>query len=132
VSYLLDTDICSAFIKGDRQVWPKMMQYSGQLHVSAITAAELFTWVLRAKASAARQQAVLDFFNDVTFLDVDRDVSRKFGEIRASQLDQGQFTPEMDLLIASTALVHGLTLVTHNTQDFTNVPGLTLEDWLTP
>jgi len=75
---------------------------------------------------------VLDFFNDVTFLDVDRDVSRKFGEIRAAQLDQGQLTPEMDLLIASTALVHGLTLVTHNAQDFANVPGLTLEDWLTP
>jgi tRNA(fMet)-specific endonuclease VapC len=74
----------------------------------------------------------LDFFNDVEFLDVDWDVSRKFGEIRAAQLDQGQFTPEMDLLIASTALAHGLTLVTHNTQDFTNVPGLNLEDWLTP
>jgi tRNA(fMet)-specific endonuclease VapC len=99
---------------------------------SAITAAELFAWALRAKASPARQQAVLDFFNDVTFLEVDRDVSRKFGEIRAAQLDQGQYTPEMDLLIASTALAHGLTLVTHNTQDFTNVPGLTLEDWLVP
>jgi tRNA(fMet)-specific endonuclease VapC len=52
------------------------------------------------------------------------------GSVRASQLDHGQFTPEMDLLIASTALVHGLTLVTHNTQDFTNVPGLSLADWL--
>lgn len=132
MSYLLDTDICSAFIKGDRLVWPKMMQYSGRLYVSAITAAELFTWMLRAKASPARQQAVLDFFNDVTFLDVDRDVSRKFGEIRAGQFDQGRFTPEMDLLIASTALVHGLTLVTHNTQDFTDVPGLHLNDWLVP
>jgi tRNA(fMet)-specific endonuclease VapC len=132
VSYLLDTDTCSAFIKGDRRVWPRVMQYSGQLSVSAITAAELFTWVLRAKASPTRYQAVLDFFNDVEFLDVDWDVSRKFGEIRAAQLDQGQFTPEMDLLIASTALAHGLTLVTHNTQDFTNVPGLNLEDWLTP
>lgn len=132
MSYLLDTDTCSAFIKGDRRVWPRVMQYSGQLSVSAITAAELFTWVLRAKASPTRYQAVLDFFNDVEFLDVDWDVSRKFGEIRAAQLDQGQFTPEMDLLIASTALAHGLTLVTHNTQDFTNVPGLNLEDWLTP
>ena len=132
MSDLLDTDTCSAFIKGDRRVWPRVMQYSGRLSVSAITAAELFTWVLRAKASPTRQQAVLDFFNDVEFLDVDWDVSRKFGEIRAAQLDQGQFTPEMDLLIASTALAHGLTLVTHNTQDFTNVPGLNLEDWLTP
>lgn len=132
MSYLLDTDICSAFIKGSRQVWPKMMQHSGQLYVSAVTAAELFAWILRANASPNRQQAVLDFFNDVTFLDINRDVSRKFGEIRAAQLDQGRFTPEMDLLIASTTLVHGLTLVTHNTREFTDVHGLALEDWLTP
>ena len=40
--------------------------------------------------------------------------------------------PGLDLFIASTALVHGLTLVTHNTKDFAHVPGLTLEDWLVP
>lgn len=33
-------------------------------------------------------------------------------------------------MIAATSLVHDLTLVTHNTQDFKNVPGLRLEDWL--
>jgi tRNA(fMet)-specific endonuclease VapC len=37
-----------------------------------------------------------------------------------------------DMLNAATALVHGLTLVTHNTADYANVPGLTLEDWLLP
>ena len=132
MSYLLDTDICSAFIKGNRQVWPKMMQYCGRLHVSAITAAELFAWTMRATAAPARHQALLNFLNDVTFLDVNQDVSRKFGEIRASEFDRGQFTPEMDLLIATTALVHGLTLVTHNTKDFANIHGLSIEDWLAP
>jgi predicted nucleic acid-binding protein len=38
----------------------------------------------------------------------------------------------MDLLIASTALVHGLTLVTHNVADFANVPSLTVVAWLIP
>ena len=37
-----------------------------------------------------------------------------------------------DLMIASVALAHNLTLVTHNTKDFQNVPGLRLDDWLTP
>jgi tRNA(fMet)-specific endonuclease VapC len=36
------------------------------------------------------------------------------------------------LLIASVALVHDLTLVTHNTADYQNVPGVRLEDWLIP
>jgi tRNA(fMet)-specific endonuclease VapC len=38
----------------------------------------------------------------------------------------------VDLQIASVALVHDLTLVTHNTKDYLNVPGLRLADWLTP
>ncbi|HEY5311421.1 MAG TPA: type II toxin-antitoxin system VapC family toxin [Pirellulales bacterium] len=36
----------------------------------------------------------------------------------------------MDLLIATTALVYNLTLVTHNTRDFFNVAGLSVCDWL--
>ena len=38
----------------------------------------------------------------------------------------------MDLLIAATALVHNLTLVTHNVRDFANVPDLMIQDWLSP
>src|ERR1700682_3288659 len=104
----------------------------GRLHVSAITVAELYTWALRATAPPKRLQGVLDMLNDMTFLDVDQDVARKFGELRAALLDAGQPKPQMDLLIAATALVHGLTLVTHNTQDYAGIAGLTLDDWLVP
>ena len=41
-------------------------------------------------------------------------------------------TNTLILMIAATALTHGLTLVTHNTQDFLHVPGLTIIDWLNP
>jgi len=33
-------------------------------------------------------------------------------------------------MIASVALVHDLTLVTHNTADFQRIPQLRLDDWL--
>ncbi len=130
MSFLLDTDICSSYLKGNRQVGGRVVQYGGGLCVSAITAAELFTWVLRKKASPARLQGLLDLLSDVTFLEVNCDVSRKFGEIRANQLDHGSPTPEIDLLIAATAIVHGLTLVTHNVNDYSAVPGLQIVDWL--
>jgi tRNA(fMet)-specific endonuclease VapC len=32
-------------------------------------------------------------------------------------------------MIASIARLHGLTLVTHNTKEFSRVRGLKLEDW---
>jgi len=131
MSFLLDTDICSAYLKGDHRVGKRVEQYGGRLYVSAVVAAELFAWVLRAKASPERLQGLLDLLNDVGFLEINRDVSRKFGEIRAYQLDHGTPTPEMDLLIASTAILHGLTLVTHNVEDYADVPGLEVVDWLT-
>jgi tRNA(fMet)-specific endonuclease VapC len=34
-----------------------------------------------------------------------------------------------DLQITAIALIHGLTLVTHNTAEFSRVTGLKLEDW---
>jgi len=41
-------------------------------------------------------------------------------------------TDTCHLLIASTALVHGYTVVTHNALDYAMIPGLTLVDWLVP
>jgi tRNA(fMet)-specific endonuclease VapC len=38
----------------------------------------------------------------------------------------------VDLMLAATALVRGLTIVTHNTRHFAKVPGLNLEDWTVP
>jgi predicted nucleic acid-binding protein len=45
---------------------------------------------------------------------------------------QGITVSPVDLMIGSIALVHDLTLVTHNTNDFRHIPGLRLDDWLTP
>jgi predicted nucleic acid-binding protein len=42
---------------------------------------------------------------------------------------QGQLIGGNDMQIAATALAHGLILVTHNTREFSRVPGLQLEDW---
>jgi tRNA(fMet)-specific endonuclease VapC len=132
VSFVVDTDICSAYMKGNRHVWQRFMQYRGRLHVSTITAGELCTWTLRAHAPPKRLQTLQDLLDDVTVLDVTLDVGRKFGEVRVALLDAGLGTPAMDLFIAATALVHDLILVTHNVQDFAHIPGLTIQDWLNP
>jgi tRNA(fMet)-specific endonuclease VapC len=130
VSYLLDTDVCSAYLKGNRSVWNKCIQYGGRIHVSAINVAELYVWALRRNASPRRLIDLTEFLEDVTILNPDAEVARRYGEIRASELDRGLSTPEMDLLIAATALVNDLTLVTHNLRDYANVPGLSVDDWL--
>jgi len=132
MSFVIDTDTCSAYLKGNPVVWKRFLQYSGNLHISTISLAELFTWSLRAKASLERLTALHNLLRDVKILEVTQDIARKFGEIQAALLDAGDSAPVMDLLIAATALVNGFRLVTHNVQDFANMPGLIVEDWLIP
>jgi tRNA(fMet)-specific endonuclease VapC len=130
VSLLLDTDICSAYMKGDGRIQTRFIQYGGGLNISVATLAELYTWTLRAKARPNRAQGLAYLLSDVTVLDATSAVARKFGEIEAALLDQGRPMSEFDLLIAATALVNGLSMVTHNVTDFSHVPGLTVIDWL--
>ncbi len=132
MSFLIDTDICSAYLKGNRIVWNRFMQFTGGLHISAITFAELNVWVRRAGAPKSRLEALQALLNDLKFMEVDSNVAQHYGQLQAQLLDQGTPAPSMDLIIAATALVHNLTLVTHNTQDFINIPGLRTADWLTP
>ena len=63
---------------------------------------------------------------------MDDAVARKFGEARAWQLNHGLASPDLDFINGVTALTHSLTLVTHNTADYVNIPNLQLDDWLKP
>jgi predicted nucleic acid-binding protein len=102
------------------------------LCVSTATVGDLYVWALRAKASPKRMQSLLALLKEVQILPLEEAVARKFGEIRAWQLDRGLSTPDLDFVNAVTALTHGLTLVTHHTQDYQHVPSLSLGDWLVP
>jgi predicted nucleic acid-binding protein len=75
MSFLLDTDICSAYLKGNRAVGNRFLQYTGGLQMSAITLGELYTWALRAKAPPTRLQALADMLNDVVVLDITPDIA---------------------------------------------------------
>jgi tRNA(fMet)-specific endonuclease VapC len=132
MSFLLDTDICSAYLKNDPVVVGRVMLHYGGLNVSVITVGELLTWALRANALPDRLNGLMDFLKGTTMLDVTMSIAEKFGEVRAGLLDNKITVGEMDLLNAATALVHGLTMVTHNTKDYIDIPGLTIDDWQIP
>jgi len=132
MSFLIDTDVCSAYLKNTSAVFSRFVQYSGRLHVSIITVGELTAWTLRSRASPLRGQALVDMLANMTVLPVNELVAARFGKLRAETLDQGLQLPPLDLFIAAPADVHGLSVVTHNVQDFAPVPGLSVVDWLVP
>jgi tRNA(fMet)-specific endonuclease VapC len=75
---------------------------------------------------------IADLLKEVSILDFDAACAEQFGKLRGGLLQQGITVPVADLMIASSALLHNLTLVTHNTADYQNLPGLRLDDWLIP
>ena len=44
MSFLVDTDICSAHLKDVGRVTSRFLQYTGRVHVSVVTVAELYSW----------------------------------------------------------------------------------------
>lgn len=122
--YLLDTNVISELRKphADKHVKAWAAGVPAQsLFLSAITILELETGVLRVERRDARQGAALrKWLNDqvlVAFaeriLPVDAAVS-----LRCAQLNVPDPMARSDSLIAATALVHGLIVVTRNMPDF--------------
>ena len=135
--FLLDTNVVSELRKvrlgrADKNVaqWADSVD-AADLYLSAITLQELEIGVLLAERRDATQGAVLRTWlqNHALpafagrILSVDAAVAQ-----RSAALHVPDPRPFRDSLIAATALVHGMTLVTRNVADF-EACGL---DWLNP
>lgn len=84
---------------------------------------------MRSKNPTTNLQLQQEFLKQFVSLPFDDDAANMFGRIRAKLAKAGTPIGAYDLQIAAISLVHGLTLVTHNTREFGRVEGLKLEDW---
>jgi tRNA(fMet)-specific endonuclease VapC len=132
MSFLLDTNICSAHLRKPAYLTHKFNQYSGRLYLPSIVLGELYAWAYSRDNPDDLLTLIADEFTKIlTVLHFDESAAIEFGKIRGKFIRQGIKFSFMDLSIASIALAHDLILVTHNTVDFCNIPNLRLEDWLT-
>jgi tRNA(fMet)-specific endonuclease VapC len=110
----------------------RFIQYTGQLAISSVTLAELYAGAYKHAQTSRLLALIADLLHEVRVIDFDSVCAERFSQVRGTLLKRGTFVPTTDLMIASAALVHNLTLVTHNTADYQNLPALRLDDWLTP
>jgi toxin FitB len=135
--FLLDTNVVSELRKTTRAEPTVRAWASGHspdlFHLSTMTLMELEIGVLRIerrdKPQGDRlrhwlQQVVVVQF-DRRILDVDTEIARACAKLHVPDP-----RPERDALIAATALVHGLTVVTRNTADFEPMGVVLLNPWL--
>src|SRR5579871_1725828 len=132
MNFLLDTDTCSAHMRYASKLAHRFIQYTGQLGISSVTLAELYAGAYKHSQTGRLLALVTSLRQEVRVIDFDSTCAERFGQVRGPLLKQGISVPTIDLMIASTALVHNVTLVTHNTADYKDVPGLRLDDWLKP
>ena len=133
VSFLLDTNILSEHLRRPSGLTHRFVQHSGRLSTLCVSLAELYVWVFGRADSAATLLAVDTLLRyEVEVVPFDEDCAKEFGRLRVVLRTKEVGMDNMDLLIAATALAHGLTLVTRNTSHFRHVPRLRLEDWIKP
>ncbi len=132
MSFLLDTDICSAHMRRPARLAHRFVQYTGRLAIPTIVLGELYAGAYNHPNPPRLLALISDLLQEVSVVDFDAACAERFGRERGTLLQQGISVSRMDMMIASVALVHDLTLVTHNTADYRNIPGLRLDDWLIP
>lgn len=131
MKYLLDTDICSAYGRRPAALTHRFFQYGNDnIVVSALSLAELYSGAYLRPNNRKLIPQISALRGEITVLPFDDTCAEIYGRLNGMLRLKGVVVGAIDLMIASVALAHDLTLVTHNTADFAPVPGLRLEDWL--
>jgi tRNA(fMet)-specific endonuclease VapC len=132
MTHLLDTNICSAHMRRPAGLAHRFFQSAGRIAISSVVLAELYAGAYKHPNPARLLVLIRELLDEVAVVDFDSASAEQYGKLQGALLQRGISVPTADLMIASVALVHDLTLVTHNTADFRNIPGLRLVDWLMP
>jgi tRNA(fMet)-specific endonuclease VapC len=134
VKYLLDTNSWVFHIRQDpnSKVTANLTAAPpGSVYLGSVVLAELLYGVLLSSTAYHTANLTLvgmlqSQYPSVVF---DHQAAHEYAKIRAHLKKMGTPIGPNDMLIAALALANGMTLVTHNTVEFSRVPGLILEDW---
>jgi predicted nucleic acid-binding protein len=124
---VVDTNVISFFIKGDTRAALYQPHLDERLQIiAAQTRAELELWTLIHNWGQRRRTALHSYLKDFILAEADEAICLRWAEVEANAQRQGRPVSVSDAWIAATALVHAVPLVTHNPDDFKNVPGLSI------
>ena len=131
--YLLDTNVISDFVRGERRVLARVKGARPDvLAVSTVTVMEIEYGLALQVARARRLRPVLEaLIGSMAVLPFTSADAAAAALARAALRRSGRPIGPYDVLLAGCALSRGLVLVTANTDEFARVDGLVVEDWRT-
>lgn len=134
---LIDTDVLSEARKPDGNAMVRQRLASlepADFFISVISIGEITHGIARLPAGSKRRE--LEAWLGVTerhfsdrILTIDRDTAQLWGEITAKASNAGRTLHAADGLIAATALIHGLRIMTRNVKDYEPTGVLTSNPW---
>lgn len=129
--YLLDANTCIRHLNQRSESITARMKAVSETDIvmCSVVKAEMFYGAHRSQKPTANLRIQRQFFARFVSLTFDDTAAEQYGRIRAELAAKGTPIGPNDLMIAAIALAHDLTLVTHNTGEFSRVDGLKLEDW---
>ncbi|MBN1961595.1 MAG: type II toxin-antitoxin system VapC family toxin [Deltaproteobacteria bacterium] len=131
MKYLVDTNILIYLLNSKSlQLERKFTRRdSRQFGVSSITVAELIYGARKSRRVERNTNAVIKMLSSFELLDFTSADAFEYGDIRADLESKGKVIGGNDLLIAAQARHLGLIVLTANTDEFSRVSGLKIEDW---
>jgi tRNA(fMet)-specific endonuclease VapC len=129
--YLLDTNVASHVIRGDRPLISQRLVSlpMEELAISAVTEGELLYGLARRNYPAMLTERVRQFLLRVDVLAWDHEVTRTYADLRAACEAKGAPLAPLDMMIAAQAVAADAVLVT-NDKAFSRVPDpLRTEYW---
>ena len=128
----LDTNIITAFLKNDSRVVERVsdyLEFFDKLTINIISYYE----ILRGLKDIGNEEKLRRFDkfiqeNELVF--IKKDTIEKAAEIYAYLKKEGNLIEDADILMASTAIVEDLVLITNNIKHFKRVKGLRIDNWL--
>lgn len=132
--YLLDTNAWVQFLRNAHALVVQRIKarQPSELRNCSVVAAELYYGCLCSNQPAANRAKVDSVLQPYLCLSFDDAAADGHARIRRHLESLGTPIGPYDTQIAAIALSNRCTLVTHNTKEFSRVPGLSLEDWETP
>lgn len=131
MSLLLDTSVAIAMRERDAATLARLVGKGTTPAISLLTVVELEGGIAGPPDDRQRRRTALDaLLDDLDIVDFDDAVVGAYRNIIAAIGFSRRRV--IDRLIAATAIVHGLTLVTSNGADVRGIPDLKLEVWPAP
>ena len=129
--YLLDTNICIYAMKARYPLLTERLLtiHPDQIFVSSVTVGELEYGAAKSRWGEQTRLRMQMFVSAFTVLPFGQSDAVVFGRIRAELAAMGTPIGPYDMMIAAQGVNRGLTVVTHNTAEFSRIPSLLLEDW---